>query len=442
MSRELLDRVHAVIQSAETRGAQGVRAAIGRNRNSRVEWLDGKLDRLRESTTMNLSVTLYVDGRYSASSTSDLRPEAIEDFLDDIVSSTRLLAEDPHRKLPDPSRYADPFEGDLGQYDPDGAASLTGIERRRMVAALEDGTRSSEGAEKIVSVKASVSDNLYETVMAASNGMEGSNQGTSFSLFVRATVNDEGDRKQMDYWYDACLLRDKQVTPESVGQKALRRALAKVGAYPRPTGEYDCIIERNVAERALGGLLQPLNGGAIQQQQSFLADKMGEQVASPLLTMLDEPHLVGGFGSARYDGEGMATRPMPIFEKGVLRNFYLDTYYASKLEMEATTGSSTNLILTPGDRDLDALLQAMGTGILITGFVGGNSNPTTGDFSIGVEGQWVENGRLVHPISEMNLSGNHLQSWKQLAELGNDPFLISDVRCPSMRFTGLQFSGA
>jgi len=442
MSRELLDRVHAVIQGAQARGAQGVRAAIGRNRNSRVEWLDGKLDRLRESTTMNLSITLYVDGRYSASSTSDLRPEAVERFLDEIISSTRLLAEDPHRKLPDPSRYANPFEGDLGQYDPEGAASLPGIERRRMAAALEEGARAAEGADQIVSVKTSASDNLYETVMATSNGMEGVNQGTSFSFFVRATVKDAGDRKQMDYWYDACLLRNRQVAPEIVGQTALQRALAKVGAKPRPTGEYNCVIENTVAERVMGGLLQPLYGEAIQQQQSFLADKRGQEVTSPIFTLFDEPHLVGGFGSARYDNEGMATRRMPIFENGVLRNFYLNTYYASKLEMEATTGSSTNLIIPPGERDLEALLQAMGTGILVTGFVGGNSNPTTGDFSIGVEGQWIENGRRVHPISEMNLSGNHLQGWKQLVELGNDPFEISDTRCPSMRFEGLQFSGA
>lgn len=442
MSQELMERVHAVIRGAQARGAQGVRASIGRTRNSRIEWLDGKLERLRESTTMGLGITLFVDGRYSANSTSDLRPEAIDSFLDETVASTRLLAEDPHRRLPDPARYQGAFTGDLGQYDPEGSASLTGIERRRLAAGLEEATRSGAHAEKIVSVKTSVSDNLYETVMATSNGMEGRDQGTSFTMYAQTSVKDEGDRKQNGFSYDVALFRDKQAPLESLGQESLRLALEKVGARPRTTGEYDCVIENRYVERALGGLLQPLNGSAIQQQQSFLAEKLGAQITSPLLALADDPHLYGGLGSSRFDGEGMARTPMPVIEAGVLRNFFLDTYYASKLGREPTTASHSNLILAPGSGDLDSLLRAMGSGILITGFVGGNSNPTTGDFSIGIEGHWIQDGRRVHPLSGMNLSGNHLQVWNQIVEVGGDAFRMSDVVCPSLRFQGLLFSGA
>lgn len=441
MSQELMDRVHAVIRGAQARGAQGVRATLGRNRNSRVEWRDGKLERLRESTTMGLGITLFVDGRYSANSTSDLRPEAIESFLDETVASTRLLAEDPHRKLPDPERYQGAFTGDLGQYDPDGSASLTGTARRRLAADLEEATRSAPQGEKLVSVKSSVSDNLYETVIATSNGMEGRNQGTSFTMYVDASVRDEGDKKQRGFSYDVALFRANQTRPEALGPEALQLALAKVGARPRSTGEYACVIENRYVERALGGLLQPLSGSAIQQQQSFLADKLNQKVTSEVFTLTDEPHLYGGLGSSRYDGEGMARKPMPVIEAGVLKNFFLDTYYASKLEMTPTTGSHSNLILAPGTRGLDALLQTMDTGILITGFVGGNSNATTGDFSIGIEGHWIEGGRRVHPVSGMNLSGNHLDAWQQLAEVGSDAFTMSDVVCPSVRFHKLQFSG-
>ncbi len=441
MSQELMDRVHTVIRSAQARGAQGVRASLGRSRNSRIEWRDGELERLRESTTMGLGITLFVDGRYSANSTSDLRPEAIESFLDETVASTRLLAEDPHRKLPDPERYQGAFTGDLGQYDPEGSASLTGTERRRLAADLEEATRSTPEGEKLVSVKSSVSDNVYETVIATSNGMEGRNQGTSFTMYVDASVKDEGDRKQRGFSYDVALFRAKQASPEVLGPEALELALAKVGARPRPTGEYACVIENRYVERALGGLLQPLNGSAIQQQQSFLAGKLGTEVTSKDFTLTDEPHLYGGLGSSRYDDEGMARKRMPVIEAGVLKNYFLDTYYASKLGMDPTTGTRSNLILTPGTRNLDQLLQAMGTGILITGFVGGNSNPTTGDFSIGVEGHWIENGRRIHPVSGMNLSGNHLDTWHQLAEAGSDAFTMSDIVCPSIRFHRLQFSG-
>jgi PmbA protein len=137
----------------------------------------------------------------------------------------------------------------------------------------------------------------------------------------------------------------------------------------------------------------------------------------------------------------MSTRPRPLFERGVLRNYYLDTYYARKLGLEPTSGARTNLVYEPGKRSLDELLAAMGTGILVTSFLGGNSNSATGDFSVGIQGQWVEQGKLVHPVSEMNLSGNHLRFWKKLVELGSDPFHYSSNRIPSLRFDKVQFSG-
>jgi PmbA protein len=137
----------------------------------------------------------------------------------------------------------------------------------------------------------------------------------------------------------------------------------------------------------------------------------------------------------------MATRKRPLLDRGVLRTFYLDTYYASKLGKEPTTGSQTNLVFTPGDKTLSALCQAMDKGILITGFSGGNSNSATGDFSIGIRGLWVEGGRATRPVAEMNLAGNHLQFWKALQEVGADPFVHSSVRIPSLRFDPVQFSG-
>ncbi len=441
MSRELLDKARHVIKGAEARGAQGVRAVISRNRDSRVEWLDGDLDRVRQSTTMSLDMSLYVDGRYSAHNTCDLRPEALDTFLDETIGMTRLLAEDTHRKLPDPARYADRFTGDLKIYDGPGAEALTGTDRRRAAEALEAAARSVKGADKIVSVSSRWSDNLYQTAMAVSNGMEGAEMGTSFVLVSDVTVRDEGDRKPRGFDYTVSLHRGSLEPIETIGAGATLRALEGIGEAPEKSGVYPCIVENRVAGRLIGGLFSPLSGRAIQQKRSFLADKMGEQITNPILTVIDDPHVVGGFGSSTFDSEGMATRKMPIFEKGVLKNFYLDTYYASKLEMVPTTSGRTNLVFKTGDRDLEALLAEMGTGILITGFMGGNSNSTTGDASIGVRGHFIENGRRVRPIAEMNLSGNHLEFWNHLIELGNDPYPYSSMRIPSLRFDEAQFSG-
>jgi len=442
MSQELLAKARSVVRDAQQRGAEGVRATLNRFRDSTVEWRDEQLDRIRESTTLSLSVTLFVAGRYSAHSTSDLRPAALERFLDETVAMTRLLAEDPHRRLPDPQRYANLYKGDLELYDGRGAAALTGVDRRRAAQALAEAARSAPGAEKIISVESSFSDAAYETAIVTSNGMEGVSRATSFVRFAQATVRDAGDRKPRGYSYAVSPWHNDLKAIESVGSAATRRALAGMGEEPMSTGRYPCVIENRIVSRVLGGLLNPLFGTAIQQQRSFLAEKLGERVASEALTLVDDPHVIRGLGSSLFDDEGMATHRRPIFERGVLRNFYLDTYYASKLGMEPTTGSTSNLTFDHGSRDLEGLLQAMGSGILITGFMGGNSNATTGDFSIGIRGHWIENGQRVRPLAEMNLAGNHLETWQRLVEVGNDPWLNSSRRCPSMRFDELQFAGA
>ncbi|MFH2010124.1 MAG: TldD/PmbA family protein [bacterium] len=441
MSRTLLDQARDVIRRAQKRGAQGVRASVYRSRRSRIEWRDGKLDRLRESTRMGLGVTLFVDGRYSSNSTSDLRPEAIDRFLEETIAVTRVLAKDKHRVLADPSRYTGRFQGDLKLYDGAGIAAVNATERQNAVKALEAAARGAPGSDKIVSVSSSCSDSAGESALVCSNGMEGSRQAGTFVIYALVYVRDAGHRKPVGWWYAVERRRSKLPSFSSVGQEATRRALVGIGAKPEKSGMFPCIIENTVASRLFGGLLSPLYGRSIQQKRSFLAGKIGKQITSPLLSITDTPHLPFGLGSGTYDQEGMSTRKMPLFDKGVLKTYLLDTYYASKLGLPPTAGSTSNLVFSTGKRDLKKLLQAMGTGVLITGFSGGNSNSATGDFSIGIRGQWIEKGRPTRAVSEMNLAGNHLSFWKQLRELGNDPFPYSSMRIPSLRFGEVQFSG-
>ncbi|HKL33902.1 MAG TPA: metallopeptidase TldD-related protein, partial [Tangfeifania sp.] len=130
-----------------------------------------------------------------------------------------------------------------------------------------------------------------------------------------------------------------------------------------------------------------------------------------------------------------------VFEKGVLENYYIDTYYGKKLEMEPTSGSSTNLVFETGVKDLDGLIASVDKGILVTGFNGGNCNGTSGDFSYGIEGFLVENGELVQPISEMNITGNMKELWSNIVETGNDVNRNSAWLVPSILFEGVDFSG-
>jgi PmbA protein len=164
-------------------------------------------------------------------------------------------------------------------------------------------------------------------------------------------------------------------------------------------------------------------------------------VGSALLDLSDDPLVPRGLGSRLYDGEGLAARRFPVFEGGVLRNCFVDTYYGRKLGMAPTTARTSNLAWRLGPRSQEELLRDMGEGILVTGFLGGNSNGTTGDFSLGVRGLRIRAGRVAEPVGEMNVSGNHLELWRRLAAIGNDPYPYSAMRTPTLVFDAVQFAG-
>ncbi|MFH2049310.1 MAG: metallopeptidase TldD-related protein, partial [bacterium] len=166
-----------------------------------------------------------------------------------------------------------------------------------------------------------------------------------------------------------------------------------------------------------------------------------EKIASDNFTLIDDPHIISGFGSRLYDGDGIATKRRPIIENGILKSYYVDWYYGRKLGWEPTTGGTTNLVFNYGDKSLEQLIAQMKKGIFITGFIGGNSNSTTGDFSVGIIGTYVEDGKKVKPVNEMNISGNLTDVLKQIVECGNDPWVYSSWRRPSMYFSNIQFSG-
>lgn len=170
-------------------------------------------------------------------------------------------------------------------------------------------------------------------------------------------------------------------------------------------------------------------------------DKLNTKVGADKLNLLDEPHTVGANGARYFDNEGIATERRPIFENGILKTYFIDTYNSKKMDVAPTISSPSLLVLQPGDKDADGLVADVQKGIFITGFNGGNSNSSTGDFSYGIEGFLIENGKLTQPISEMNVTGNMITLWTSLVAVGNDPRTSSSWRIPSLVFEGVDFSG-
>jgi PmbA protein len=412
----------------------------GRAREVSVDWRDGKVEKLSDTTTRGLSLELYVDGRYAAVTTKDLRPEALQRFIEDSVALTRTLEKDPFRSLPDPALQAGQAAIDL-QLDDPALAGLSAVRRRELAQAAEAAARRVEGAGAIVSVTTGFGDTLSESWRVQSNGFETTRRATSFSVSGEVSVRDADGRRPEDW--DAATTRHLASLPaaEAVGRRAAERALSRLGARKGKSATMTLVIDPRAAGTLVSHLLRPLSGLALQQRQSCFDGKLGVAIGSPLLDLADDPLLPRALGSRLFDGEGLAARRFPVFEKGALRSFYVDSYYGKKLKVAPTTRGSSNLAWGPGSGDRDALVAAAGEGLLVTGFIGGNSNSTTGDFSLGLNGNRISGGRVGEPISEMNVSGNHLELWKRLVAVGNDPYPYSPLRTPTLVLEGVAIAG-
>jgi len=439
MKQELYDLAEWAIKAAKSAGANDCRASVETERLVEISYRERKPENLKEASTKSLQIDIYADGRYSSQRTSDLRKESLKTFIGDAVAMTKLLAEDPFRTLPDPKYYQGRAAIDIGLYDPS-YRSLTPEARHGFVKTIEEACLA-KGGDKVISVSAFGNDSYVESAVMTSNGFDGYLEATVFVGGAEMTAKDEGDRRPSEFAYAVTVNRKNLPPPEAIGEEACLRTFSLLGGRKIKTETLPIIIENRVVARFGNGLMQALFGRSIQQKQSFLADKKGQKVASPVLTIVDDPFIVGGLGSRLFDDDGLATKKRAMIDAGVLKEFYVDWYYSRKLGWEPTTGSPSNVIVPPGKRSVKEIMKDLGRGIYITGFIGGNSNSTTGDMSIGITGQLFEKGEPVHPVSEMNIADNHLKLWQRLAEAGNDPYMYSGSRVPSLVFTDFVVAG-
>ncbi len=425
------------MEHAIQNGAQQARVSMYNHNSSQIEIRDEKIDKLQESNRNGMRINLYVDNKYSSISTNRLNnKEELAKFIEEAIAGTRYLAEDEFRTLPDPEHYYKGGGPDLKTLDKN-FESIDPQQKVKDAFALEKEVLGSD--DRIISVTASYSDGMGSSVMVTSNGFEGNTENSNYSLNASVSVTD-GEARPRGYWGESSIFSSELVRKE-IGTKALKRALDRLGQAKIESGKMPMIVENKQAGRSLQPLISALNGYAIQQKQSFLIDMIGEKIGSDLLTLTDDPFIVSGRGSRLFDGEGVATRKRSVFENGVLKTYFIDTYYGKKLDMEPNSGDTTNLVFKPGEKDLEGLLTDISRGILVTGFNGGNSNPVTGDFSYGIEGFLVEKGKLIKPVSEMNITGNFKQLWKDLVAVGSDVDPSRSWRLPSLVFDNVDFSG-
>jgi len=439
MNKEMYDLVAWSVKTAKSAGADECRVGMNSSRFVEISYRERKPENIKEASTRSFGIEIFVNGRYSSQSTSDLRKNAMKDFISNAIATTKLLEEDPYRTLPDPKYYKGRAKLDLGQLDPD-YKKFSPEDRHSMVKAMEESCLA-KGGKKVISVTANEYDEHGEVLMMTSNGFEGSEEYTVFQGWAQMTVQGEGDRRPSGFDYGVSLIRKNLPTPEKIGAGAARRTLDLLGGKKIKTETLPIIIENRNVPRILGGFLAGMYGSNIQQKRSFLSDKKGKKIASKHFTLIDDPFIRGGLGSRLFDNDGFAAKKRSMVDSGVLKEFYVDWYYSRKLGWEPTTRGPSNLIIPPGKRSVKEIMKDLGRGILITGFIGGNSNSTTGDASVGIFGKLFENGKPVQSVAEMNIAGNHLKFWNNLIEAANDPWVYSSWRTPSLVFKDVVVSG-
>jgi PmbA protein len=438
MREQLLEQARQAVDRALSAGAGDAIAGVSRARALEYQWREGKLEKVQEDTTRALGIALYVDGRYSRHGTNDLEPSRLDAFVREAVELTRLLEVDPFRRIPEPELYEGRADVDLDQVD-HSLVELTRDDRIDWCRTLADAALDHPD---VISATSGVSDSHGLSARVSSNGFEGFREATSVWYGAEVTVSD-GDTKRPEAWrWVGGTHLEGLPQPQETGSEALRRVLARRGAEKAPSSKTAMVVDPEAGASLVGRVFGALSAGAIQQKRSFLADKLDQPIASSVLTMKDEPHIARLRGSRLWDGEGIASHPRLVIEDGVLRTFFVDTYYGRKLGWAPTTGSTANTVFAHGDKDLAGLIREVGEGIYVNSWLGGNASMTTGDFSFGLRGHVIRGGALAEPISEMNVTGNYADLLMRLAIVGNDPVPWSSFRTPTLVFEGIEFSGS
>lgn len=439
LAREAMAEVALrALEHARAKGASDaeieVSAAVGQS----VTVRRGEAETVEYNRDKGLGITVYFGQRRGNASTSDLSPEAVERTVEAACAIARHTAEDEAAGLPDAERLFRGQAPGLDLFHPWGLGVEQAIElaRRCEAAALAVDRRitNSEGA----TVSAYDTDFVLANTRGFCDGFASSKASVSCGV-----VAEDKDGMQRDYWYTTHRDPARLENAEAVGRTAGERAVRRLGSRRLPTTECPILFEANVAGSLVSHFVSAASGSSLYRRSSFLLDRMGTQVFAPEVHLDEDPHRPGEMASAWFDAEGVATAPRAIVAGGVLQGWFLSSYSARKLGLETTgnAGGNHNLLLRPGDLDLEGLLRKMGRGLLVTELMGQGVNPVTGDYSRGAAGFWVEGGAIQHPVEEVTIAGNLLDMFRGIQAVGRDVLVRGSKQTGSILVERMTIAG-
>ncbi len=434
----LLKLAAEVVERARAGGADVAEAVARSGSELSVRVRMGETELVEEAGHRSVGMRVMKGKRVALTSTSDLTPPG------------NLSQEDAFAGPADPKEIAKGPFPDLDLFDPV-MGNLDAGQAITMARSAEDAARgfdpritNSEGA--------TVSRTAGAVALVLSGGFSGGYRATYASVHVVPLADDEGGKKRRGSHYSAKRFLAELEDPAAVGAEAARRTLRKLGARKVATCEAPVVFDPEAARSIIGTFAGCAMGSLIWRKSSYLVGREGTEVASPLITLVDDPLLPRAPGSRPFDGEGLAGRKNTVVERGVLKTYLCDSYSGRKLGRPSTASASrgsgggvgpstTNYICSAGNLTNDEIVKKTERGLYVTDMMGFGFNPVTGDFSRGASGFWIENGALAHPVSEVTISLNLDLLLKRIDLVGSDLDWRSSTVTPTLRVSSMTIAG-
>jgi len=447
-STDLAAIAERLLNAAREFGATAADAVLVRGTELEVGVRQGEVEKVKHAQQKHLGLRVFVGEQSATGSSSDFAAASLRELAERTVALARHCAADPFAGLPSPEELArelpdlDLFDPQLADVDAERALAWARTVEQAALGA-DPRIRNSEGAECAV--------HTAEVYYASTAGFAGGYSSSHISLVAVPVARDNGSMER-DFWYATKRHLRHLPDPEAIGREAARRALRRLGARRVATCEVPVVFEAEAAASLLRHLAQAVTGTSVYRGTSFLAGRLGERIASPLVRVVDDGRIPGALGSKPFDGEGLPTRRTVVVEDGILRSYLLDGYAARRLGLASTGNASrpvggspapapTNFFLEPGAVSAQEIIRSLSRGFYVTELIGFGVNLTSGDYSRGAVGHWIENGELAYPVHEVTIAGRLPEMLQAIEAVGNDLELRRSVAAPTLLIGKMTVAG-
>lgn len=438
---DLLQLAKDTVRLATKGGASAAEVDISEGFGQSVSVRQGEVETIEYNRDKGIGITVYLGQRKGYASTSDFSAQALSQTVEAALAIARYTAEDPWAGLPEKELLAKTWQDPELYYpwDLPVEAAIDLAKRCEDAAfAVSPLVKNSEGAT------ISLQEGQFAT--ANSLGFAGGYPSSRHYIACSVIAGKKGRNAEMqrDDWYSTHRDPADFPSPESIGDYAARRALARLGGRQVKTCEVPVIFEAPIACGLLGNFVYAASGGSLYRKASFLAGSLGQRIFAPGVNISERPDLPKGLASGPFDNDGVATRSRQVVENGALNGYFLSVYTARKLGMSTTgnAGGCHNLILEPGKDDLAGLIGQVKKGLLVTELLGQGVNYVNGDYSRGAAGYWIENGEIAYPVEEITIAGNLKDMFQEIEAIGSDGVVRGSKQSGSILIRRMTVAGA